>query len=323
LLSVQHFAEGEAWRKSRATKDKELIDGAPNAFPAAAGANELGIRPPLDKPRSKQMNPQSKGLAVITGASSGIGAVYAERLAHRGYDLLLVARSRGPMDELAKKLESDTGRKVEILTADLTDHIDLLKVERLLRENSAITMLVNNAGLGATKPLLDSNVNDMSRIVALNVESLMRLTYAVVPEFVKRGFGTIVNIGSVVGVAPERLNGVYGGTKAFVLAFSQSLRHELTDKGITVQVVMPGATATNFWDAAGSSIAHLPTDFVMSTEDMVDASLVGLDRGEFVTIPALPNAGLWQSYEAARQALVPYLSRSEPAPRYGLVRAAA
>src|SRR4029077_17904144 len=107
----------------------------------------------LDKGRSKQMNAQLKGLAVITGASSGIGAVYADRLARRGYDLLLVARSRGPMEGLAKKLSDDTGGKIEILAADLTDLHDLAKLEGILRENSSVSLLVNNAGLGGTKPL--------------------------------------------------------------------------------------------------------------------------------------------------------------------------
>jgi short-subunit dehydrogenase len=151
----------------------------------------------------------------------------------------------------------------------------------------------------------------------------MRLTYAVVPALVKRGAGAIVNIASVVAVAPERLNGVYGGTKAFVLGLSQSLRHELAGTGVQVQVVLPGATATNFWAIAGKPVENLPREIVMSAEDMVDAALAGFDQGEFVTIPALPDAAQWQSYEAARQALMPNLSRAEPAARYGLGRRAA
>jgi len=259
---------------------------------------------------------------VITGASSGIGAVYADRLARRGYDLLLVARNRERMQDLAKKLAADTGHKVELLAADLTDSKDLAGVERILREDPRITLLVNNAGMASTAPLLNSDVTNMSEIIALNVEALTRLSCAVAPEFVKRGSGTIINIGSVVGVAPELLNGVYGGTKAYVLAFSQSLRHELADKGVTVQVVLPGATATDLWKKAGTPVEHLPQEIVMSTEDMVDAALAGLDQGEFVTIPALPDAGQWQNYEAARQAMMPNLSRMEPAARYGIVRAA-
>jgi short-subunit dehydrogenase len=268
------------------------------------------------------MKQQSRGMAVITGASSGIGAVYADRVARRGYDLLLVARTRERMDDLAKKLAGETGRKVEVVAADLRHPDDLARLEGILKEDSRITMLVNNAGVGATAPLLNSDVGEMSRMIALNVEALTRLTYAVVPAFVKRGCGTIINIGSVVGIAPELLNGVYGGTKAFVLAFSQSLRHELANTGVTVQVVLPGATATNFWNTAGTPVEHLPHEIVMPVEDMVDAALAGLDEGEFVTIPALPDFGQWQTYEAARQALLPNLSRAEPAARYAIARAA-
>src|SRR5580700_3751380 len=109
------------------------------------------------------MKTRLKGLAVITGASSGIGAVYADRLARRGYDLLLVARNRERMEDLAKKLAAETGHKVEILAADLTDSKDLAGVERTLREDPRITLLVNNAGVASTAPLLNSDVADMSK----------------------------------------------------------------------------------------------------------------------------------------------------------------
>jgi len=268
------------------------------------------------------MNTQSMGFAVVTGASSGIGAVYADRLARRGYDLLLVARNRERMDDLAKKLAAETRRKVEILAADLTDPHDLEKLERMLREDPRVTLLVNNAGLGATAPLMNSDVSDMSRMIALNIEALTRLTHAVVPGFVMRGTGVIINIASIVAIAPELLNGVYGGTKAFVVAFSQSLLHELDNTGVRVQVVLPGATATDFWSKSGKPVEYLPQEIVMSAEDMVDAALSGLDQGEFVTIPALPDLAQWQSYEAARQALLPNLSRAEPASRYAIARTA-
>ena len=262
------------------------------------------------------MNTKSMGLAVITGASSGIGAVYADRLARRGYDLLLVARNQERMAKLAKRLTDDTGRSVEILAADLSDSNDLAELERILREDSRVTLLVNNAGMGATAPLLQADVNAMSRMIALNVQALTALTYAAVPALVRRGKGSVINIASIVAIAPERLNGVYGGTKAFVLAFSQSLKHELDGTGVNVQVVLPGATATNFWAASGKPVEQLPQEIVMSAEDMVDAALSGFDQGEFVTIPSLPDAGQWQSFEAARQALMPNLSRAVPADRY-------
>jgi short-subunit dehydrogenase len=144
----------------------------------------------------------------------------------------------------------------------------------------------------------------------------MRLTYAAVPGLVARGGGTIINISSIVGVAPEILNGVYGGTKAFVLAFSQSLHKELADKHVRVQAVLPGATATDFWGIAGTPVEHLPGEIVMPAEAMVDAALTGLDIGELITIPSLPDAADWTAYEAARQKLMPNLSRKEPAARY-------
>jgi uncharacterized protein len=269
------------------------------------------------------MNAQSMELAVITGASLGIGAVYADRLARRGYDLLLVGRNRRRMDKLAKRLADETRRGVEVMTADLNDRNDVARVEHFLRDDPRVTVLVNNAGVGATALLVNSDASEMSRMIALNIEALTRLTYAVVPAFVSRGAGTIINIGSVVAIAPELLNGVYGGTKAFVLAFSQSLKHELANTGVRVQVVLPGATATNFWDAAGKPVENLPKEIVMTAEDMVDAALAGLDQGEFVTIPALSDAGQWETYEAARQALMPNLSRAQPADRYGVSRAAA
>jgi len=264
------------------------------------------------------MSQLNKGVAVITGASSGIGAVYADRLARRGHDLLLIARRHDRLQQLAAEIAGRTGRKVEVLAADLGAPADLARVERVLRDDPRITVLVNNAGVAAVTPLLDANVDDMSRMIALNVDALMRLTYAVVPAFVRRGLGTIINIASIVAVAPELLNGVYGGTKAFVLAFSQSLRKELADKGVRVQVVLPGATATDLWSIAGRPVEQLPKEIVMSVDDLVDAALAGLDQGEFVTLPALRQTEQWEAYEGARQALMPNLSRATPADRYGL-----
>ncbi len=258
----------------------------------------------------------SKGTALITGSSSGIGAVYAERLARRGYDLILVARSRGKLDLLARKIGDETGRSVEVITADLSNRADSARVEEVVRTDQSITLLVNNAGLGATAPLVAADVDKMEEMLTLNVNALMRLTYAAAPAFVARGKGTIINISSIVAIGPEILNGVYGGSKAFVLAFTQSLKHELADKGVTVQAVLPGATATDFWGIAGTPVEHLPGEIVMRAEDMVDAALAGLDQGELVTIPALPDAADWQAYEAARQKMMPNLSRSAPADRY-------
>ena len=258
----------------------------------------------------------TRGTALITGASSGIGALYADRLARRGHDLVLVARNRERLQALAERLTRETGRKVETLVADLSDKAGLARVESLLRGNEKITMLVNNAGVGSTAPLLRSDVSSMERMITLNINVLMRLAHAAAPAFVEKGAGTIVNIASIVAIAPELLNGVYGGTKAFVLAFSQSLQHELADKGVRVQAVLPGATSTGFWNIAGTPVEHLPGSIVMNAEDMVDAALAGLRQGELVTLPSLPDIDDWNAFEAARKALGPGLSRSAPAARY-------
>src|SRR4029077_6602040 len=180
-------------------------------------------------------NASNKGVAVVTGASSGIGAVYADRLAKRGYDLILVARNEARLKSLSVRLTSETGRSVEVMRADLNNKEELATIEATLRNDSSITMLVNNAGLGSVAPLLNADVNKMDEIIALNITALTRLTYAAAPAFVARGAATIINIGSAGGVSPGATNGVYGASKAYVLAFSHSLHHELADKGIRVQ----------------------------------------------------------------------------------------
>lgn len=261
-----------------------------------------------------------QGTALITGASSGIGAIYADSLARRGYDLILVARNRDRLIALAERITNETHRSVEIIDADLGDRAALAGIETKLKQDASITLLVNNAGVGTHTPLLDSDVDAMTRLIELNVTSLTRLTYAAVPGFVARGKGAVINISSIVAISPETLNGVYGGSKAFVLAFSQSLHHELAGKGVQVQAVLPGATATDFWQTAGLPIEHLPKGIVMSATDMVDAALTGFDRGELVTIPSLHAGEEWDAYEAARQTMAPHLSTDTPAPRYAAAR---
>jgi len=258
----------------------------------------------------------SKGTAAVTGASSGIGAIYADRLARRGYDLLLVARDRRKLDELAARLRTETGRSVETVAANLTDRADLLSVEHRISTDRSMTMLVNNAGVGANGPVLETDVQAMEQMISLNVTALTRLTYAAVASFVRQGGGAIINIASVVAIAPEVLNGVYGGSKAFVLAFSQALQKELASENIHVQAVLPGATATDFWETAGATISQLPSETVMNPAVMVDAALAGFDLGELITIPSLPDIDDWRNFEAARQRLIPNLSLSVPAERY-------
>jgi short-subunit dehydrogenase len=260
----------------------------------------------------------SPGVALITGASTGIGSVYADRLARRGYDLVLVARNGKLLQALATRIKNQTGRAVEVIAADLSDTQSLATVESRLRSDANITLLLNNAGVASAAPLADSDADQMSAMIALNVTALTRLTQAVIPGFIARKSGAIINIASIVAVAPELLNGVYGGSKAFVLAFSQSLLHELGSKGIRVQAVLPGATRTPLWTLSGVDIDSVLPGNVMTAEDMVDASLVAFDNGEFATIPALPNIADWNAFESARQALMPNLSKAKPAARYAI-----
>ncbi|CAM2197357.1 putative short chain dehydrogenase [Paraburkholderia kururiensis] len=266
------------------------------------------------------MTQAHQGTALVTGASSGIGAIYADRLARRGYDLVLVARNRERLVTLADRITTETRRNVEVIEADLGDRAALAAVEAKLKEDASIGLLVNNAGIGTHTPLLESNVERMTDMIELNVTALTRLAYAAVPGFVARGKGAIINIASIVAIAPEMLNGVYGGTKAFVLAFSQSLHHELASKGVQVQAVLPGATATDFWQTGGLPLEHLDSNIVMPAPDMVDAALVGFDRGELVTIPSLHAGEKWDAYNAARLAMFNELSRNVPAPRYAAAR---
>lgn len=259
----------------------------------------------------------SKGTAVVTGASSGIGAIYADRLARRGYDLILVARNRTRLDALARKISDETRRSVELVAADLTIRNDLARVETTLRTDASITLLVNNAGIGAPAPTWKADVDLMERLIGINVTALTRLTYALAPAFVARGGGTIINIASVVGVAPELpFNSVYNASKTYVLALSESLHYEMADLGVRVQAVLPGATATDFWDGTDVPRSSVPVHMMMAADHMVDAALAGLDLGERVTIPSLPDGDDWATFESARMALLPNLSRALPAERY-------
>ena len=257
-----------------------------------------------------------KGTALITGASSGIGAIYADRLAKRGYDLILVARNEERLKTLAERLRG-TGRTVSLLAADLNDKVNLAKVETVIRTDPSLTLLVNNAGVGAFASILTADVDQMEAMIDLNVTALTRLTYAAAPAFAARGAGTIINIASAVGIAAEALNGVYSASKAYVIAFGHSLQKDLADRGVRVQTVAPAATATEFWDVAGYA-PQKTSPVTMSAENLVDAALAGLDAGELVTLPSLHDGGAWDRWEADRRELSKTFSHAEPAPRYGV-----
>lgn len=254
--------------------------------------------------------------ALITGASMGIGAVYADRLAGRGHDLVLVARSRDRLEALAAQLRAEHGAAVEVLAADLGDAADLARVEQRLREDAAITMLVNNAGIAGGGSIAEADLTRYDALIGLNVTALTHLSAAVAARFAAAGHGTIINVGSVTALMAGRFEPVYLATKSYVLTFTQTLEAELAPRGVRVQAVLPGVTRTDIWASTGRDVGAMPREMIMEPGDMVDAALAGLDLGEVVTIPSLPDIGGWARLEAAREALLPDLSRDRPAARY-------
>jgi len=256
----------------------------------------------------------TKPTVLITGASSGLGAVYADRFAGRGHDLVLAARDEDRLHALAFRLRSQFGVAVEVIKTDLTDLDDLRRLETRAREDERIGILINNAGASIGGPFVDQTPDQVGGLIQLNVVALARLSSAIAPRLAKAGAGAIVNIGSVVGLAPELAMPVYGATKAFVLHFSQALQGQLGPHGVYVQAVLPAATRTEIWERAGTDINTIPS--VMDAEELVDAALVGFDRRESVTIPPLPDDAQWAAFEAARQAMLPNFRQEHAAARY-------
>ncbi|EJL02745.1 MULTISPECIES: SDR family oxidoreductase [Pseudomonas] len=251
---------------------------------------------------------------LITGASSGIGATYAERFARRGHDLVLVARDKARLETLAARLRADSGVAVEVLQADLTQPADLTAVETRLRDDQQIGVLINNAGIAQSGGFVQQTAEAIERMITLNVTALTRLAAAVAPRFAQSGTGAIVNIGSVVGFAPEFGMTLYGATKAFVLYLSQGLNLELSPKGVYVQAVLPAATRTEIWERAGIDLTTIAD--VMEVGELVDAALIGYDRRELVTVPPLHVAERWDALDGARQGLLSDIRQARAADRY-------
>jgi short-subunit dehydrogenase len=261
------------------------------------------------------MSDSNKGVALVTGASTGIGAVYADRLAKRGYDLILVARDEARLNTLAERLRAETGVQVEVVKADLTSRTDLAKIEDRLASDTAITLLLNNAGAAHFGGFETVERDAHEKLIALNVLAVTRLAAAAAANFVPRDTGTIINISSVVGLVPEFKSPVYGATKAFVTYLTQGLRVEYASSKLRLQAVLPGATRTEIWERSGADLSAADPETVMDVADLVDAALAGLDQGELITIPSLPDAADFAAYDAARLKMAPNLSRRTPATR--------
>ena len=254
--------------------------------------------------------------ALVTGASSGIGAAYARRLAARAHDLILVARRAERLEHLAAELTNTYGISAQPLVADLATEDGIAGVADVLASDSSIEMLVNNAGvtrIGATAELPSEGISTM---LALNLSALTHLTHAALPGFIARNRGTIINIGSVLAFKALPLASVYAGTKAFVLLFTRGLQEELKDTAIRVQAVLPAGVATEIYDGSIMPLEQIPAELIMSADAMVDAALAGLDSGEAVTLPSVADIELWRQYAATSEALFAASQTGSPAPRY-------
>ena len=213
-----------------------------------------------------------------------------------------MARDALRLNALAERLGAEYGVAVEVMPADLTNKADVLKVERRLREDSSITLLVNNAGVAMNGTLATADLEQAEAMIQLNVVTLTRLAAAATANFSAAGRGGIINLGSVVALAPDMFNAVYSATKAYVLSLTQTLAGEVRERGVQLQAVMPGVTRTEIWERSGTDAAALPPSMIMEVGEMVDAALAGFDQKELVTIPSLPDAADWDAFVKARAA---------------------
>jgi short-subunit dehydrogenase len=258
------------------------------------------------------------GTAVITGASAGIGRVFADRLAKRGYDLLLIARRGDLLDEVAKKLSNSYGVTVKTLAVDLSKPSELQATADKLSADSSITMLVNNAGVSTLAPIGGTKAADAASMISVNISALTALTIAVLPGFKARDKGTIVNIGSVLGFASLPISSIYSGTKGYVFLFTRGLQEEVAGTQVRVQLVAPAATATDIWELSGLPLSNLDAATVMTAENCVDAALRGMDLGEAVTMPSSNEPELLPRFDELRVKLLIAAQHGKPADRYAV-----
>ena len=243
-------------------------------------------------------SPTTRPCAMITGASSGIGAAFAERLARDNYELIVVARRVGRLQALAQVLKAKYQASVEVLAADLSDPTQLKSVEQRLAHDSGIELLINNAGFGGYQPFVNLDPNKADELIRLQVTAVTRLTRAVLPQMISRGSGAIINVSSRLAFSgslsapslPKRA--VYAGTKAYINAFTQILHSELVGTGVKVQALCPGVVRTEFHERMGMDSSRIPVSMVMKPEDVVQASLAGLRLGEVICIPGLEDSSL-------------------------------
>ena len=265
-------------------------------------------------------NPRPR--ALVTGASSGIGAAFAERLARDHFDLILVARRRDRLAALAQKLQSEHHVSVEVLAADLAKHTDLLMVENRIAEEANLEMLINNAGFGAYMPFTSLDPNRAEELINVKVLAVTRLTRAALPGMIARKHGSIINVSSRLAFSgpvtmptmPKRAT--YAATNAYINAFTQILSEELKDTGVKIQALCPGMIKTEFHLIQGTDPSRLPANLFMEVEDLVNASLKGLELGEVICIPALNDSALLAQLENSQRQMLMSSGKGAPADRY-------
>lgn len=262
-------------------------------------------------------NAPRKGIALVTGASAGIGQVFARRLAALGYDLHLVARRADRLDELAREITSAHAAAVTVTAADLTQPAELDSLARAVATDERLTLLVNNAGANVWGPVAQSTPAKAEALIALNVTALTRLTLAALPGFVQRKRGTVINVGSVAAFGVHPGVAIYGASKAYVHTFTRTLQAELRESGVTVQLLVPGPTESEGRAVSGG--AKQAPGTVMPTQDFVEAALHGLAQGEVVTAPSIEDGTALRSYFEAGQALLMGSVTGKRASRYAAV----
>lgn len=256
--------------------------------------------------------------ALVTGASSGIGRSFAEQLARRGYELVLVARRAERLQEVADRLAAAHGTSAEVLPADLETGEGAAAVERRIAQGEPLDLVINNAGYAMRGPVADLDYVETERMLRVNILALVRLSAAAMKRMIDERKGTIVNVASGTVFMQMPGNAGYGSSKNFVVAFTRHMQVEAAGTGVQVQLLIPGVVATEFHQVAGADLDRFPPNMVMQADELVAASLRGLDAGEAVCIPSLPDVRDWEAYVAAERALMGNVSRQHPAERYGL-----
>ncbi len=260
--------------------------------------------------------------ALVTGASSGIGAAFAERLAREQYDLILVARRRDRLEALARQLQEKQSVTVTFIGADLTQPTELEAVEKRIVQEPALTVLVNNAGFGGYMPFVSLEPNRAEELIRLQVIAVTRLTRVALPRMIARGRGAIINVSSRLAFSapmpspPLPKRATYAATKAYINTFSQILANELEGTGVRVQALCPGVVQTEFHQRVGIDPGRYPAGVVMTPEDVVAASLAGLERGEVICVPALDDPSLLAQIDEGQRRLFEQSRSGSLAERY-------